>query len=75
MYILIIYRYSQAFLYRHLKESRNDILRIIFFLVIILFKRVYIGLYFLPILSNTGFPFFCVFYVFCFESNVFNQDL
>ena len=37
-----------------------------FTFVIILFKRVNVGLYFLPILSNTGFPSFCVFYDFLF---------
>ena len=45
------------------------------FLAIILFRWVYVGLYFPPILLNTKFLSFLTFYVFCFESNVFNQDL
>ena len=44
-------------------------------LIIIWFKWIYVGLYLLRILLNTSFPTFCAFCVFCFESNVLNQDL
>ena len=43
--------------------------------VIILCKRVCVGLYFLPILWKTSFTSFCALSIFCFESNVLNQDL
>ena len=43
--------------------------------VIILFKGVYVGLYFLPILWKISFPSFCAFSIFYFESNVVNQDV
>ena len=44
-------------------------------LVIILFKWIYVDLYFLPVLLNTSFSSFCAFCVFSFESDVLNQDL
>ena len=42
--------------------------------VIIFFKRFYVGLHFLPILWKTSFPSFYDFCLFCFELNVLNQD-
>ena len=44
-------------------------------LVIIFFKRVYVGQLFLAILLKSRFLYVCAFFLFCFESNVLHQVL